>query len=328
MTARAQWPNETPAAWTVRDGCRLRPVACPLCGADDALLLYRDGNRREGLPVTASYVRCRRCDVIYLTPVAEHPERLYADVYLGKCTNGRLAGGRWRRRYDALLARCEARYDRSLVLHRAECGAAPGTILDVGCGDGARLAAYHAAGWQVWGVDLDPSAIRDAKNRGFGVFLQGELAAQNFPPETFDVVRMDNTLEHVLEPRAVIREIRRLLKPAGRLYLYVPNGESLTMRVLGRYSINSWIPFHVVLFTPTTIRRLLDEEGFDVSVGFNTPLGWLALTLKQLTSRRPFSSHPGLGVRTVACGLGPLARLADSLSMGEELVVKAIRRAS
>ena len=301
----------------------LTAVACPLCGADEPAMLYEDRNRREGLPIRSAYRRCGNCSLIYLNPVVGDLRALYVAVYAGDATAASTSGGRWSGRYAALLARCERLFDRSDACRAAELATPVGRMLDVGCSDGARLRAFADAGWDVHGIDPNPAAIDAARAGGRGTFVAGELTAHRYSDHCFDLVRIDNALEHVLDPHALLGEVRRILKPGGRLYIYVPNGSSLTMRWLGRYSISSWVPFHVALYTPATMTRLLAAHGFSATISVNTPLSWLYLSLKQRLSRRPFLSQMTLSERTAALLLGPMARLLNHTTWGEELVVHA-----
>jgi SAM-dependent methyltransferase len=102
----------------------------------------------------------------------------------------------------------------------------PGRILDVGCGAGEFLHRMQGLGWSVAGLDFDVKAIENAKAR-FGLdLMHSDLAGANFPDNSFDAVTMNHVIEHVPDPVALLVEIKRVLKPGGRLVATTPNIKS------------------------------------------------------------------------------------------------------
>src|SRR5207248_6733900 len=91
-----------------------------------------------------------------------------------------------------------------------------GRLLELGCGSGQTLGRMHELGWQVEGLDFDPSAVEQSRRKGLTVHL-GTLAEQNIPDNTFDAVVGNHFIEHVPDPVDVLRECRRLLKAEGLL---------------------------------------------------------------------------------------------------------------
>ncbi|MEZ5366239.1 MAG: class I SAM-dependent methyltransferase [Bryobacterales bacterium] len=87
-------------------------------------------------------------------------------------------------------------------------------VLDAGAGEG-RYAQYFP-GRRYVGIDL---AVGDAAWDYSGIDALGDLAKLPFPDDTFDAALNIVTLEHVPEPLAVLREIARVLRPGGRLFL-------------------------------------------------------------------------------------------------------------
>jgi len=119
-------------------------------------------------------------------------------------------------------------------------------ILDIGCNAGAQLASFHERGWELWGVDASETALARARERfPTGRFVQGLIEQADVPAGYFDAVRTSHVWEHLPDPVGLARWCRNVLRPGGDLLLYVPNHSSLLQRCAGRYSINSWIPFHV-----------------------------------------------------------------------------------
>jgi SAM-dependent methyltransferase len=96
-------------------------------------------------------------------------------------------------------------------------------ILDVGTSAGTNLRMLRDRGHQnVVGLDSSPEAIRFCTEKGLGEVRIGDICALPFPDATFDLVLATDILEHVDDDLLALRELRRVLKPDGRLLLTVP----------------------------------------------------------------------------------------------------------
>jgi 2-polyprenyl-3-methyl-5-hydroxy-6-metoxy-1,4-benzoquinol methylase len=136
-----------------------------------------------------------------------------------------------------------------------------GRLLDVGCGSGELLKGMHQLGWQPEGVDFDLQAVRNARAKGLKVHL-GSLAEQKFADHTFDAVIMSHLIEHVPDPRALLRECYRLLKPAGHLVIVTPNANSWAHRLYGANWRGLEPPRHLHVFAPGSLKAVLQQTGF------------------------------------------------------------------
>lgn len=104
--------------------------------------------------------------------------------------------------------------------------AAPGRkLLDVGCGPGIVVEALARRGATVTGLDLTPTMLANARKRceeaGLANvdFHEGEADNLPFSDETFDGVVSRLTIHHFENPREVLDEMRRVLRPGGRLVI-------------------------------------------------------------------------------------------------------------
>jgi SAM-dependent methyltransferase len=205
--------------------------------------------------------------------------------------------------------------------------AAPGKhrLLDIGCGTAHKLVEFAQRGYEVWGTDVSPDALARAKELiPSGAFFQGELLKLGLPAGHFHCIRLDNVLEHVPNPAAVLKECVRLLAPGGELFIFVPNGASPSLRLLGRYSISSWIPFHLTLFTPKAMGILCRQAGLpQVRVLGYVPASWPALTLMQLLRKDNAWLRSPLYPRWFGVLFYPLGMVRWPLMLAEELVVCA-----
>ncbi len=139
-----------------------------------------------------------------------------------------------------------------------------GRLLDVGCGDGSVLKVAQELSWSAEGVDFDARAVDAARRKGLSVRL-GRLAEQCYPDESFDLVLMSHAIEHVHDPLATLREIRRVLRPGGKLAVTTPNAGSWGHRHFGPNWRGLEPPRHLQIFTGNGLAALARRAGFAVS---------------------------------------------------------------
>lgn len=317
MTAPTLQPTMDPTASGTEAG-GLQHVPCDLCGTDQPVVLFEQRGILFGYEEPAfRIVRCAVCDLIYLSPrptpqaIGRHYPRAYYELQRRPKTRGRF--GAWIRRVKAAIRSGVLRefygygdsagedspgvwsawtplwkallYGEHLRLKLRGKAAiilpfvGDGMLLDVGCGSGERLQRHVALGWDGWGVEISPEAARYAREeRGLRVF-QGDLPGAGFPAGTFDMVVFSHSLEHMFSPTATLREVNRILRPGGRLFLALPNAASAEARLFGRWWFGWEVPRHLYHFTPRTLDRCLRQTGFRV-----IRMGWDPGTMTFLES--------------------------------------------
>lgn len=301
---------------------------CPVCGGSANKHLFRDRNRRDDIDCSGAYVQCEGCSLVYLQerPSWEEIVKFYSSADKDHIGNaGRSDAEEMRRQAETpipgwkrLLRKARAR-PHSWPFECVPKGSK--RLLDLGCGNGAKLFEFAERGYEIWGIDVGEDAIRLCRELlPEGHFIQGELQGTGLPDEHFDYGRIDNALEHVPNPKEVIVECRRLLRSGAQLMIYVPHGRSLSMRLLKGNSISAWIPFHLQLFTRKSLHVLMKEAGFkDIRIYEYNPTSWLPLSIMQRRSRkRPVAEYGHSRWLTWTCY--PIGWLAAKFGMGEELV--------
>lgn len=142
--------------------------------------------------------------------------------------------------------------------------------MEVGCGDGSLLQRLRARGFDAEGIDFDPGAVAQASSKGLKVGL-GDLQSANLADGTFDFVVASHVIEHVLDPSALLRECRRILKPGGTAVFITPNITSFGHRTFKRCWLHLDPPRHLQLFTPDSLRGLGLAAGFAEAVTRTAP---------------------------------------------------------
>jgi SAM-dependent methyltransferase len=141
-------------------------------------------------------------------------------------------------------------------------GAASGRLLEVGCGDGDFLVSAEAADWDVTGVEYSSVACAKVQHRlKNGKVLCGELPAMQLAPEQFDLCVISDVIGHIRSPLDFLREIHRLLKPGGALFIATPSIDSWSARFMRQ----KWMEFkaeHLTYFGSQTLQTTLFKSGF------------------------------------------------------------------
>ena len=132
-----------------------------------------------------------------------------------------------------------------------------GKLLEIGCGNGDRLALFRDLGWKVKGIEPDTKV---ASIKGLDI-VAGTLESGKFQGESFDVIVLSHVIEHVFDPLETIRECHRLLRPGGRLAMLTPNTESLGHRWFGRNWLHLDAPRHLHLFNSHNLAKLCMNIG-------------------------------------------------------------------
>jgi SAM-dependent methyltransferase len=151
-----------------------------------------------------------------------------------------------------------------------------GRYLDVGCGDARTAGPYLRHAGHYTGVDVSASAVDEARSHGFDAVRIDDPAELPFEPGKFDMVVCLETLEHLVDPLAAVREMRRLLRPEGLLVATVPNvvywRRRLDYALIGRWnplgdrlSIEQpWRDPHLRFFTKAALARMVETAGFQI----------------------------------------------------------------
>lgn len=193
-----------------------------------------------------------------------------------------------RREYDALAERYDrrwARYTReSLELLRPPlAGRDAGDLLDLGCGTAALLPLLGAWGVRArryTGADLSPEMLRAAAGKAApgglpAGFVAASADALPFRDGAFDTVASASSLHFWERPERALGEVRRVLRPGGRLLLVDWARDSVSMRALDLWlRAASGGRSHRRTYTVGEARALLAGAGFRVVAAGRARIGW------------------------------------------------------
>lgn len=228
--------------------------------------------------------------------------------------------------YANLASFVRFRRTKFMYLHNT----VPGRLLDVGCGNGKRLAFMKKSGWEVVGQEIDAvSADLARKNCDCPVYV-GELKQLGFPENSFDAITMNHVIEHVADPVHLLRECVRILKPKGKLVAITPNANSIGHKYFGMHWRGLEPPRHLYIFSIKNLRTIAEKAGFTQVRCWATAvnaavINWNSFDLKN-NNKYP-TSKPSLtsGLKAYFFKWYAMGQMLKDKDSGEEGVLYAIK---
>jgi 2-polyprenyl-3-methyl-5-hydroxy-6-metoxy-1,4-benzoquinol methylase len=291
------------------------PRTCPLCGGDDAKVMVEASIDETRLTASAfasrklpeymhsRMVECNACGMLYANPVLRQEDLAdaYKDASFDSGAESRLAAVTYRALLEPHLNALPSRT----------------SALDIGAGDGAFVEELLALEFtDVVGVEPSTAPIAAAKPAIRGHLQCGIFAADQFAPESLDLITCFQVIEHVWDPVKITSDALALLKPGGLFFIVAHDRRAMSALIMGTKSPIFDIE-HLQLFDKPTGTALLRNAGFDsikvTSVHNKYPVDyWLKLF--------PLPGPVKSGVRQIAKTSG-IGNLLLSLPAGNLAVV-------
>lgn len=257
---------------------------CPVCSRRTVLakVVYDD---RYGYPGDFGLLKCSSCRHICLDREFSETEirNMYTEYYP-------------RRNYDTAEYRPLQRKTgfRSWLKGEqchAYCYVPRGVrVLDIGCGFGETLGYHQSRQCAAHGVDVDENVGSVAKELGFNVKI-GLFDSCNYKKQFFDYVTIDQVLEHLIEPIAMLLGIVEITKPGGTVIISTPNVQGWGARLFGEKWIHWHTPYHLNFFSRDSIRRAAKKTGLQLkTIKTRTSSEWIFYQLIHLFT------HPRAGM--------------------------------
>jgi len=193
-------------------------------------------------------VKCKKCGLIYSNPILEEKE--IKDLY----TKAQLT-------YDKEIDNLKITYGRYL---QNKVPVNKGKILEIGCGNGFFLEEALKVGFKdVYGIEPSPDVVKKAPLK-----IRKKIAVDFYKPRSFrknffDVICCFQTLDHIIEPNEFIQTCFKDLKKNGYVLFITHNTRAISAKVLGEKSPIFDIE-HVYLFDKNNIRKIFEDNGFEV----------------------------------------------------------------
>jgi len=243
-------------------------VICPICGSKkNYTVIYpknfeiNDFNKNifsaRRIPDKIHYqlVKCNICGLVRSTPTID-TVCLYDLYRKSKLT------------YNGEIENLISTYIHAVkpILNKLSHSA---RLLEIGCGSGFVVKAIHDLGYiKTYGIDPSSDAIHKAHTSIKRNLKQSILKPKLFDKETFDFIFFFQTLDHIPDPNAFLKECYRLLKHNGYILAFNHNIDSVSSKIFGEKSPIIDIE-HTFLYSPETISLLFKKNGFKINTVYS-----------------------------------------------------------
>lgn len=248
----------------------LEHPSCPLCGGTESRPVLEAGENWicDGYAgdLRFSVVRCAHCRACFTSP--RFPEPLKHLAFSGSYPFYERARRACHPPGSSAMIAFNPRIQQILRAHPA-----PGSILDIGMGDGAFLAAMQQHGWDVYGIDIEPSVVAYAHAcLGIEYCKVADVENDPLPVGSFDCITLWGMLQLTYRPGELLAKLRTIISPEGILAIGLSNFNSAGARIFRSHWYGLGLPRHLIHFDPASLKILLDQSGFEIiEVSFDTP---------------------------------------------------------
>ena len=249
---------------------------CALCGQDIKLKYVK----KRG-STSYSIFDCELCRLWQLFPIPSQQEldALYANEYFKKRTD---------RGYDDYLSHHVGNrifntlkknlnklnfYTWEKKINSSEFDfKSTKTSLDIGCAAGYFVEYMKERGWESDGIDIAPEMVVVAKKKGLHV-QEGNFLDTPYPKESYDLITLWASLEHLSAPHAFIKKIYDLLKPGGHVYI-----STCHLGFWARIRKQNWrflnVPEHIWFFSRRSLHKYFSAHFFRLNQAFTYGSGF------------------------------------------------------
>lgn len=248
-------------------------TSCIVCGSKKFTFLHKTLDRMLGLSGEFFLKKCDECSLAFLDP---QPSGISLKKYYPSKKYYAYNKDDTRSIFEILKEYLVKNYysptflSKIVTLLIKNAPAIPsycqgGKILDLGCGTGVTLVLLKKLGWDVYGMDMDKNAILTARNRELNNLTLGTYKdLDKYQDNYFDAIRLYHVIEHLDNPSLCLSLIRKKLKNGGELIMGTPNMGSLVSKIFKSYWYNLDSPRHLFIFSPCTLKKLVEKNGFSV----------------------------------------------------------------
>ena len=228
---------------------------CPICGASDARLVTRDLRFDK----KADVLQCSECELVFLDQKTfqlspDFYEKEYHQSYLTHVEPDALNPKAYFEKMKKVTAPWADRF--AGMLKGSE------VVLDMGCSTGHFMHLIKHKVASVSGHDLNTKEVSFCKQE-LGLDVSSAPLAERFQEGTFDFITLIFVLEHIADPIQFLKDLKKFLKPGGKLLIVVPN---ISDPLISLYDIPEFRSFyycveHFFYYNHKTIATLFEKSG-------------------------------------------------------------------
>jgi len=258
-------------------------IKCSICHSAHYKIMGFGGYKYQGQ--LYNLVRCLKCGFMFLDPkpsqdllkkMYNNPEYFIKDYSGGGKISYQDSFNQNKKTYQEIINRIK-RYKKD------------GLLLEIGCAGGHFLKFAKDSGYKVEGIEISGVMVESAKEKLDIDIRVGTIEDVKLPSQAYDIIYLGDVLEHIYNLDSSLKEIFRILKPSGLLYIDLPSTYNYTLLGIVTYPLialkyffkgdsvfskkyflprqhrgkhNVYLPYHLYEFTPKSIGNLLVKYNF------------------------------------------------------------------
>lgn len=243
------------------------------------------GNEFTALPIipvstytdkTYGLIRCIKCSVIFTNPIPTNKElnNIYRKWYLFSFHK---------------FIHSEKRYRARKLAHYIQGLEGIKTAIDIGSMYGFLIEELKKKNIDCAGIEINPEAVEYSRKRKLDVEKSSleEFLKQN--GKKYDLIILSHVLEHLLDPRQKLINLKKHLNANGKILIIVPNFNSFTRKLFGNFWGYWDIPAHISHYDKNSLQSLINLSGFktiDSKIVGGSSLLFFSSLAKKLNIRR------------------------------------------
>lgn len=317
-------------------------MKCVICENTTSVFIEKIFDDRYGYPEVFQVLRCDKCKSFLASPRIsdDRTQEIYTSYYPRKNIDpDKIKNSIEKQKPQNHFKRWfggEHRIHR--LLDKAQRKGIK--VLDIGCGDGRSLMELEKLGYEAYGIEVDKNVSKVVDVLGLNIYI-GDIRNTAFNKNFFDIIIINQVIEHTIKPIEFIEEVEKFLAKKGEIIISTPNSASIFRLLFGSFWINWHIPYHQEIFSTKSLIQILEKKGLMISKKRTvSPTGWITHQINRfrfnskLGLKNPFWTSPET-VRDQIFGkifrkmifivLLILSRIADIFGYGDCLIIFAKR---
>lgn len=223
---------------------------CPLCKQKNIEFLYNISKFDPQFSID----RCKNCDFIFMNP--QFSKSTIKSFY----TEDYYKGNSEYSYYDERESERHSRFVWDKRINIIRKYQKSGNFLDIGSSFGGFLNAAQPF-FNVHGIEISDYAAKESQKKFGDKIHHGTVENHNFKNDFFNVITMIEVIEHLVNPKEIIKNCFNLLKKDGILVLQTANMDGIQAKSEGS-NYHYFMPGHISYFSKKNLSNLLKEIGF------------------------------------------------------------------
>ena len=257
-------------------------MRCPVCNNFEFKKVFNLYDDRYGEPNLYTIKKCLKCGHYCTYPRIKNEELsyLYGNFYPRKNIN-----------IESLINEAKKEFNKFSRFFRWLNGTnnqgqfyakKNDLFLDLGCGSGVSLIQAQHLGANPFGLEADPNVKKIAKKLNLNIF-NGDLEDSPFKNICFDLIVLNQVIEHIPDPDILLKRLTNNLKKNGMIIISIPNVNSFWRFFFKEKWINWHVPYHLHHFKEKNFMRMLDKCSLEIIKSKSiTPNIWSLMQIRTL----------------------------------------------